>query len=114
MNEKQMKDFANVMAKFVADCNQIGVKVDNVDFTVEMERESALRAKEETEEFNLREWIEHGEPMKMAELEKKVIIRALKKNGHVKEAAAELQISERSLWRKMKIYGLAPDGERRK
>ena len=47
------------------------------------------------------------EPMAMDEIEKKAIRRTLKKyNGRRKEVAEELQISERTLYRKIKQYNL--------
>lgn len=46
-------------------------------------------------------------PLAMDEIEKEAIKRALKKyNGRRKEAAEELKISERTLYRKIKEYGL--------
>lgn len=47
------------------------------------------------------------EPLAMDEIEKDAIRKALKKyNGRRKEAAEELKISERTLYRKIKEYGL--------
>ncbi|MDX2135864.1 MAG: sigma-54 dependent transcriptional regulator [Saprospiraceae bacterium] len=47
------------------------------------------------------------EPLAMDEIEKEAIKRALKKyNGRRKEAAEELKISERTLYRKIKMYDL--------
>jgi len=46
-------------------------------------------------------------PLAMDEIEKEAIKRALKKyNGRRKEAAEELKISERTLYRKIKQYNL--------
>jgi transcriptional regulator with PAS, ATPase and Fis domain len=46
-------------------------------------------------------------PLAMDEIEKEAIRRALKKyNGRRKEAAEELKISERTLYRKIKQYDL--------
>lgn len=47
------------------------------------------------------------EPMTLSELEREVVRKALEKNhGHRKDAARELDISERTLYRKIKEYGL--------
>jgi len=47
------------------------------------------------------------EPLAMDEIEKEAIKKALKKyNGRRKEAAEELKISERTLYRKIKMYNL--------
>lgn len=55
--------------------------------------------------FNLQEADE--EPLAMDEIEKEAIKKALKKyNGRRKEAAEELKISERTLYRKIKMYNL--------
>jgi DNA-binding NtrC family response regulator len=55
--------------------------------------------------FNLQEAEE--EPLAMDEIEKEAIKKALKKyNGRRKEAAEELKISERTLYRKIKMYNL--------
>lgn len=46
-------------------------------------------------------------PLAMDEIEKEAIRKALKKyNGRRKEAAEELKISERTLYRKIKEYNL--------
>jgi DNA-binding NtrC family response regulator len=51
---------------------------------------------------------EEDEPLAMDEIEKEAIRRALKKHhGRRKEAAEELKISERTLYRKIKQYNLA-------
>lgn len=51
--------------------------------------------------------IEAEEVLAMDEIEKEAIKRALKKyNGRRKEAAEELRISERTLYRKIKQYNL--------
>jgi len=50
---------------------------------------------------------EADSPLAMDEIEKEAIRRALKKyNGRRKEAAEELKISERTLYRKIKQYDL--------
>ena len=50
---------------------------------------------------------EDESPLAMDEIEKEAIRRALKKyNGRRKEAAEELKISERTLYRKIKQYDL--------
>lgn len=47
------------------------------------------------------------EPLSIDEQEKKLIIRALERShGRRKKAAEELHISERTLYRKIKEYGL--------
>ena len=50
---------------------------------------------------------EEDSPLAMDEIEKEAIKRSLKKyNGRRKEAAEELKISERTLYRKIKQYNL--------
>ncbi|MBK8557542.1 MAG: sigma-54-dependent Fis family transcriptional regulator [Lewinellaceae bacterium] len=57
--------------------------------------------------FSDQETVEDEAPLAMDEIEKDAIRRALKKyNGRRKEAAEELKISERTLYRKIKQYNL--------
>ena len=53
------------------------------------------------------ETVEEDEPMSLEEVEKEMIRKALEKhNGRRKNAAADLKISERTLYRKIKEYNL--------
>ena len=61
---------------------------------------------DEAEEFTDTEVIE-DEPLALEEREKRAIIKALEKHhGNRKPAAADLNISERTLYRKLKKYGI--------
>jgi DNA-binding NtrC family response regulator len=61
---------------------------------------------DEPEEFAATEVIE-DEPLALEEREKRAIIKALEKHhGNRKPAAADLNISERTLYRKLKKYGI--------
>ena len=58
------------------------------------------------EEYQVAEEVKE-EPNTIAEMEKQTISRALQhNNGNRKMAAAELKVSERTLYRKIKEYGL--------
>lgn len=50
--------------------------------------------------------VEGEETLNLAVIEKACIIKALEKNRIVKEAAEELGISERTLYRKFKVYNI--------
>jgi transcriptional regulator with PAS, ATPase and Fis domain len=50
--------------------------------------------------------IEVEQSLSLAEIEKETIIKALKKHRNRKDAARELGISERTLYRKVKDYNL--------
>jgi transcriptional regulator of acetoin/glycerol metabolism len=50
--------------------------------------------------------VEGKETLNLAVIEKACIIKALEKNRVVKEAAEELGISERTLYRKFKVYNI--------
>ena len=57
------------------------------------------------EDYDQMEVVENN--LSLEEMEKDYIIKALKKyNGRRKEAAKELGISERTLYRKIKYYGI--------
>ncbi|MBR5028396.1 MAG: sigma-54-dependent Fis family transcriptional regulator, partial [Bacteroidales bacterium] len=61
---------------------------------------------DEPEEFAATEVIE-DEPLALEEREKRAILKALEKHhGNRKPAAADLNISERTLYRKLKKYGI--------
>ncbi len=61
---------------------------------------------DDAEEFADTEVVE-DEPLALEEREKKAIVRALEKHrGNRKPAAADLNISERTLYRKLKKYGI--------
>ena len=52
-------------------------------------------------------FVKYDEPTTLEDTEKETILRALERNGGVrKKAAQELHISERTLYRKIKEYGL--------
>lgn len=59
--------------------------------------------------WNLEEWIRNGEPMKMEELHKKVIITYLNRYGTKQLAAQKLKISVRNLFRLIKQYNITTD-----
>ena len=64
--------------------------------------DTVLYADEVSEEKEIK-----AEPLSLAEIEKEVIIKALERhNGKRRNAAQELKISERTLYRKIKEYGL--------
>jgi len=50
--------------------------------------------------------VDGEETLNLAVIEKACIIKALEKNRVVKEAAEELGISERTLYRKFKVYNI--------
>lgn len=50
--------------------------------------------------------VDSEETLNLAVIEKACIIKALEKNRVVKEAAEELGISERTLYRKFKVYNI--------
>src|SRR5687767_13687749 len=56
-----------------------------------------------------------GDTLDLKELEQRFIVKALERyDGNRRKAAEALNISPVTLWRKMKEYGLAPEGEKRK
>jgi len=67
----------------------------------------AEKAEPYTDEVEYQEVVEPQKPMTLQDMERQMIVKALAKNrGKRRETAKELQISERTLYRKIKEYGI--------